>query len=991
MKTPLYLIDGYALIFRSYFAFIRNPLTTSGGMNISALHGFTRILLNILRDYSPEYLAVALDSRTPTFRDEMYEEYKKTRDKTPEDLKAQFPVIESLLKEFHIPTVRRNGMEADDIIASLARSCSAEERPCYIVSGDKDLYQLVDRHVHILKPSRSGGFEELDAQGVFQDKGVHPNQIIDYLALLGDSADNVPGVKGIGQKTAEKLLGQYESLDGIYNHLEDIQSANWTKKLSEGHELAMLSKKLVILKDDLDFEFELNDLTLESLDGSSAAELLKKYEIQNLSKEIQKVNGKSPGKESPFYGMDDIAGPEMDPGGGTLEEGESRGKQSKGDPARAGMPGSSPSSPLKHQAEGMDRESRAKQESLNDRIGELEKEFAGLNADYELVTDEQGLRRWVKSCMDAGTYAFDTETDSLDPQKARLCGFSLSCTPGSACYVPLRSPGDTSHLDEQTALSMVKPLLENPEYRLVGQNIKYDYCIMAARGVVMADPWFDTMIAAWLIDTTANSYGMDALAEHYLGYATRKLIPLYEEITGEKVTKARANSIDFARIPLDEALDYAAEDADITLRLARILGLHLEKADLSPGEKQTALFHELEMPLVPVLGNMEMRGIMLDTSALGKYSKELEQQLEEITGEIYELVGHEFNIASTKQLQEVLFQERKLTPVKKTKTGYSTDTSVLEQLSKEDRVPELVLRHRTLSKLKSTYVDSLPMLINEESGRLHSRFQQNGTATGRLSSHDPNLQNIPIRDDEGRKIREAFVPRDGCMFISADYSQIELVVLAHLSRDPGLVKAYNEGIDVHSLTASQIFQVEVDDVSSMQRRIAKSINFGVMYGMSAFRLSRELGIGRNEAQEFIDAYFQTYSGIRSYIDSLVERTEQLGYVETMAGRRRSIPTISSSNKNERMGAQRIAVNTPIQGSAADIVKTAMLKVDAELKERGLASRLLLQVHDELIFEVPRDELDDVEQLLQAIMPGAVKLSVPLSVNIERGASWGEMH
>ncbi|AHC13730.1 DNA polymerase I [Salinispira pacifica] len=976
MKTPLYLIDGYALIFRSYFAFIRTPLTTSGGVNISALHGFTRILLNILRDYSPEYLAVALDSRTPTFRDEMFEDYKKTRDKTPEDLKAQFPIIETLLKEFHIPTVRRNGMEADDIIASLARSCSAEGRPCFIVSGDKDLYQLVDEHVRILKPSRSGGFEELDGEGVFQDKGVHPDQIIDYLALLGDSADNVPGVKGIGQKTAEKLLGQYESLDGIYDHLEDIQSANWKKKLSEGRESAFLSKKLVILKDDLDFEFTLDDLTLESLDGGSAAELLKKYEIQNLSKEIQKVNGSSPGKESPFYGMGEIGGPEMDPGGGMLEEDLSSGSPGPGDQAPA---------------DGMDKEAREKREALNARIGDMEQDFSSLEARYELVTDAEGLRNWVDRCMNAGEYAFDTETDSLDALDAQLCGFSLSCTPGEACYVPLRSPGNTPHLDESTALSILKPLLENPEYRLAGQNIKYDYCIMARRDVVMANPWFDTMIAAWLIDTTANSYGMDALAEQYLGYTTGKLIPLYEEITGEKVTKARANSIDFARIPLDRALDYAAEDADITLRLSRILGLYLERADLNPGAKQTALFHDLEMPLVPVLGDMEMRGIMLDTPALRKYSTELEEQLEEITGDIYEMVGHEFNIASTKQLQEVLFQERKLTPVKKTKTGYSTDTSVLEQLSKEDKVPELVLRHRTLSKLKSTYVDSLPLLIHEESGRLHSRFQQNGTATGRLSSHDPNLQNIPIRDEEGRKIREAFVPRDGCMFISADYSQIELVVLAHLSRDPGLVKAYNEGTDVHSLTASQIFQVKVDDVSSMQRRIAKSINFGVMYGMSAFRLSREIGISRNEAQEFIDAYFQTYSGIRRYIDDLVERTEKLGYVETMAGRRRSIPTISSSNKNERMGAQRIAVNTPIQGSAADIVKTAMLKVDAELKKQNLQTRLLLQVHDELIFEVPENELDGVEELLGRIMPGAVELSVPLSVNIERGASWGEMH
>ncbi len=980
MKTPLYVIDGYALIFRAYFAFIRSPLLTSNGFNVSAIHGFTRVLLSILKDYEPGLLAVSLDSRTPTFRDEMYSEYKKTRDKTPEDLKAQFPVIEQLLKAFCIPTIRHNGVEADDIIATLARRCSAEGRDCYIVSGDKDLYQLVDRRVRILKPSRSGGFEELDEDGVFTDKGVRPDQIIDYLALLGDSADNVPGVRGIGQKTAEKLLAEYGSLDGIYEHLEDISSANWRKKLEEGREQVKLSRSLVILKDDVELEPSIDDLGLSYLNGPAAAELLTSYEIKTLAADIKAVVGGSPGENSPWYGMDPPEGPEMDPGGGRLSE-------------RSG----SPSRPASPSVEGEDPEAAKRRRELDGTIDELLEGFRNLTADYELVRTAQELNRWVASCREAGILAFDTETDSLDAVSANLAGFSLCSSPGKACYVPVSSPelrsGDMpngSHLTEDEALPILRELLEDVGVKIVGQNIKYDYKIMAVRGIRMADPHFDTMIAGWLLDTSRNAYGMDALAEQYLNYKTQKLTPLYEEVTGEKLTRAKSSSLDFARIPLDKALFYAAEDADITLRLYQLFDVMLRQRD-PLGDSQITLLNELEMPLIPILAEMELEGINLDISALEQYSRELADRLGDIEGEIYDLVGHEFNIASTKQLQTVLFEERKLTPGKKTKTGYSTDTSVLEELAKEDRVPELVLKHRTLSKLKSTYVDSLPGMVNPRTGRIHSSFQQNGTATGRISSHDPNLQNIPIRDEEGRRIRQAFVPREGCRFVSADYSQIELVVLAHLSGDPGLSRAFAEGDDVHRLTGSLIFQVEPDEVSALQRRIAKSINFGVMYGMSAFRLAREIGISRGEAQNFIDAYFKTYSGIRSFIDRTVREAEKSLFVSTMKGRRRPIPAINSSNKNEKGGAERVAVNTPIQGSAADIVKQAMIRISSELDERGLGSKLLLQVHDELIFEAPEDEVTTLCDLLNEIMPGAIELSVPLRVNIENGSSWGEMH
>ncbi|MGI9256218.1 MAG: DNA polymerase I [Salinispira sp.] len=987
VKHPLYLIDGYALIFRAYFALIRSPLVNAEGFNVSAVHGFARILLKIIKEYEPEYLAVSLDSRTPTFRDELYSEYKQTRDKTPEDLRKQFPVIEQLLQVLHLPTIRHNGVEADDIIASLACRCNAESRDCFIISGDKDLFQLVNDRISILRPSRHGGFDQLDAQGVFEDKGVRPDQILDYLSLIGDSSDNIPGVKGIGQKSAEKLLAEFETLEGIYEHLDTIPSASWRKKLEDGKDLAELSKTLITLKDDVALNFAIEDLNLESLNGARAADFLETYHMNTLAADLRKIQGSTPGKAFPFYGMDDIDVPEVDPGGAGLAD---------------------PLSPLDlgtHGAPARGGESSDKTDSSAALLSEL----TNVQQDYELVKTADELRKWMALCRDAAVYAFDTETDSLDPLQAKLVGFSLSHAPGRGCYVPFHSPENSpapenaenspenspensrEHLGEEEGLSLIAELLEDETVKLVGQNIKFDYKIMARRGIFMAKPWFDTLIAGWLLNTTQNAYSMDALADKYLSYQPQKLIPLYEEIIGRKISKASGEPIDFSRIPLSKALFYAAEDADITLRLYRIFEKKLGEMSISSEKTLLNMFFELEMPLIPILAAMELKGICLNARAMEEYSRELAQKLLGIEKDIYELCGHEFNIASTKQLQVVLFEERKLKTGKKTKTGYSTDTSVLEELAAEDPVPALVLRHRGLSKLKSTYVDTLPTLINPRTGRIHSRFQQNGTATGRISSHDPNLQNIPIRDEEGRRIRTAFVPAEGCRFISADYSQIELVVLAHLSSDRELIDAFQKGIDVHALTGSLIFQVPPSEVDALQRRIAKTINFGVMYGMSAFRLAREIGISRNEAQQFIDAYFETYSGIRGFVERSIKKAETYGYVETMLGRRRFIPAIHSSNRHEKMGGERIAVNTPIQGSAADIVKRAMIRVDAALRAGNFTASLLLQVHDELIFEVPEGEVEDVKVLLADIMPRALLLDVPLRVNIETGYSWGDMH
>jgi len=598
--------------------------------------------------------------------------------------------------------------------------------------------------------------------------------------------------------------------------------------------------------------------------------------------------------------------------------------------------------------------------------------------EYELVTSEAGLEEWISRVRDAGVVAFDTETTSLDSMQARLVGMSLSVASGSGCYIALHGP-EGPVLRSETVRTMIKPLLEDPEIRVVGQNLKYDYKVMLRWGVRIGNPWFDTMIGAWLLDTESNRLGMDALANDYLGYKTTH----YDDIVPKPKKGEEPKTFD--SVDLEKAGHYAAEDADVTFRLYELFADFLKERGLE------GLFFGLEMPLLPILAEMEIEGIGVDTRALAEYSKELERELGRIKDEIFKLVGHEFNIGSTKQLQQVLFEERKLTPVKKTKTGYSTDTSVLQDLAAEDPVPGLVLRHRTLAKLKSTYVDSLPSMVNAETGRIHTHFNLTGTATGRMSSTDPNLQNIPIRDQEGRRIRSAFVPREGWSFVSADYSQLELVILAHLSDDPGLKKAFAEGTDVHRHTGSLLFGVDGEKVTGQQRRIAKTINFGVMYGMSAFRLSRELGVPQKEASSFIDAYFTTYSGIKGFIDKTVIAAEQAGYVTTILGRKRYLANISNQNRTVKMASERIAVNTPIQGSGADIIKRAMLALHQQLSKRGLAARMLLQVHDELILEAPPSEVEEVSIILKETMSEAVTLSIPLKVSVESGASWGEMH
>jgi DNA polymerase-1 len=938
VKPPLYVIDAYGLIYRSYFAFLSRPLKNPRGENVSALFGFARTLVGLIDDgvsapagsgasakpQKPLRLAAAFDSRTPTFRHNMYAEYKATRQKTPEDLHAQVPLVEETLAALGVPALRVDGYEADDIIATLAEICRAEGRGCYILSSDKDLLQLVGGGVYQLRPQKSGskagaggmiGGIPWDLTGPDEVKaewGVSPGKVLDLLSLIGDNSDNVPGVKGIGEKTAVKLMARYGSLDGIYKNLAAIEGAVG-KKLAEGKDSAYFAKKLITLETKVPLPLKsIDELSIENLDRSAGAAVLMREGIQQSARQLDST---------------------------VKSSSQAAGKSAPPDPSLLG--------------EGR----------------------------YKTILDEKELAALLDTARRQGLLALDFETDSLDAWNARPIGISLALKPKEACYVPVAAhsspgggePGTDPFIDGEKVRALLEPLLMDAMMIIVAHNAKYDYKVSRGWGL---GRWkcriWDTMVAAWVDDPERNNYSLDSLAGYYLNYSPVK----YDDVV------PKGGSFDQA--PLETACRYSAEDADLTLRMMRFLAPRLEKAE------SLKLFLELEMPLLPILAEMEGEGIRIETNVLGEYGKELETDMEKVQEETWKKVGHEFNLGSPKQLQEVLFTERGLKPGKRTKTGYSTDVDVLEELAVIDEVPALILRYRAMAKLKSTYVDALIETADAE-GKIHTNFVQTGTATGRLSSRDPNLQNIPIREEEGRRIREAFTAKPGYVLISADYSQIELVVLTHLSQDPNLMEALINGKDVHARTAALIFGLDEKNVPADKRRIAKTINFGVMYGMSAFRLSNELGISRTEAAAFIQAYFSTYAGVRNFIEGLIRRTEETGYASTILGRRRYIQAINSQNKTEKAAAERIAVNTPIQGSAADIVKTAMLNLDKALSVKKSPARLLLQVHDELILECPKEAAEETAVLVRDRMENAVPLSVPLRVSVEKGKRWGEFH
>ena len=955
-QDTLYLLDSYGLIYRSYFAFVSHPLTNKAGENVSALYGFFRSLAMILKTYRPQYFLAAFDSRTPTFRHEWYPEYKATRDKTPEDLHAQIPHIEKILTTLGIACLRKDGFEADDIIATLARRAEKEGRRCVIISGDKDLAQLVGDFVSVLKPDKSEALAHCGIEEVKEHWGVAPVQMLDYLSLIGDSADNIPGVKGIGPKTAVKLLQDYGTLDSVYEHIDAITGAT-QKKLAAGKDSAYFSKKLITLAADVPIEGTLEDYRCDALHYAEAATLLKEYELPRLgelyAKAAEEAGTASAEGVNPAAG----AGIEQAAGAETAQE------------AGAKSIGGADSIPEAGTNIQSDAGSGTPPAELRKNTGE-----------YRTVTDARDLEAVIAAAEAQGFAAFDCETTGLNPLYDSLVGFSLSLQAGTGIYVPLKAPAP--ELGEQpfpvmpypAAKELLVRLWSNKALTLVLHNGKFDYQVLRTAKIFTSAGCrlFDTMIAAWLLEPDNLSFGLESLAETQLGLQGID----YKDVVPKGST--------FAAVPLPQATAYAAEDADLTLQLYHRYKPALEQAHL------TALFETLEIPLMPLLADMEAQGIFLKKEELAAFSEELAETLARDEAEIYKLVGHPFNIASPKQLQEVLFTERKLPTGKKTKTGYSTDISVLEELAAIDELPAKILDYRASAKLKSGYADALPLLADTH-GRIHTSFIQTGTATGRLSSRDPNLQNIPIRGEEGRKIRKAFYAADGCKLISADYAQIELVILAHFSQDENLVKAFRHGTDVHAATAALIFNVPVENVVPDMRRIAKVINFGVMYGMSAFRLANQLRISRTEAAEFITRYFTTYAGVSAFMETLKESAAEKGFVETLMGRRRYIRAINSKNQTQRAAAERIAINTPIQGSAADIVKTAMLRVDRALKQQQLKARLLLQVHDELILEAPDAEVDAVKALLKQEMEHVVELAVPLRVSIEAGSCWGDFH
>ncbi|TVR60437.1 MAG: DNA polymerase I [Gemmatimonadales bacterium] len=907
----LFLIDGYALIYRSFFAFINRPLINSRGENTSAPWGFVNFLLRIRDQYEPDYLAVVFDSGMSQ-REELYPEYKATREKMPDELAASLPRIRELVEAFRDPVVELEGYEADDVIGTLARKAREAGVEAVVVSGDKDFHQLVGEGVHLLNPGRGGAngvaAEWVDERNAAERLGVAPSQVVDYLALIGDSSDNVPGAPGIGPKTAVKLLDQYGSLDAILERRDEIRGKRARTALQEHDEQILLSRRLVTIMDDLPVELDLESWRVQEPDVERLRDLLVKLEFRTL---LERFAGDGEAPEAP--------------GGG--------------------------------------------------------------QAEYRAVTDPGEVADLVARIREAGMVAVDTETTSLEPVRADLVGISLSWAPGQGVYLPLGHvspapsllqeseagpPPNLPGLDDPVMAPLVE-LLQDPAFPKVGQNLKYDLLVFRRAGVELAGVDFDTMVASYVLDPGRRQHSLDALALDLLGHATIS----YEDVAG----KGR-KQVPFAQVPLARAVEYACEDADLTLRLRDRFLPDLREQGLEE------LFRSLEMPLVPVLADMEWAGIRIDPAFFHEMSARLGRELELLQEEIWKEAREEFNINSHPQLREILFEKLGLPVLKRTKTGPSTDASVLEELAAEGHtLPRHLLEYRQLEKLRSTYVDALPRLVNPGTGRIHASFNQTVAATGRLSSSDPNLQNIPIRTPLGREVRKGFVAEDGSVFLAADYSQIELRILAHYSGDEAFVSAFREGLDVHRQTAAVIFEVPVDKVTGEQRARAKTINFATLYGQGDFSLGRQLGISREEARAFIDAYFERFQGVRRFLDEQVEAARERGYVETLGGRRRYIPELESRNWNVRQFGERIAQNTPIQGTAADLIKEAMLEIHRGLPEAGFSARLLLQVHDELVFEVPEGEVEGVQAFVVERMESAMELAVPLRVDVGIGRRW----
>lgn len=902
-KKKFFIIDGNAYVYRSFHAI--RELATSTGVPTNAIFGFMNMMMKILRESKPEYLAITFDTPAPTFRHKEYENYKKDRPGMPDELAKQFPVIKQIMESLCIPMVEKPGFEADDIIGTLAKKAENAGMDVIIVTSDKDAFQLVSPNIKICPFGFKGIKEEdftYDENEVINKYGVPPSKITDLLGLMGDSSDSIPGVPNIGPKTASSLLNQFDSIEDILYHLDKVKNERIRELLREYADQAKLSKRLatidtfVPIGDNLDdYKIEFSDKGLPSnCRESDLLTLLQNLEFRKFIKEL------------------DLA-----------------------------------------------TEPREQIETK-----------------YHTILSESELNELIERLKESNEFAIDTETSGLDPIRAELAGISISINPYEAYYIPIqhRYIGSPEQLPMKKVIDGLKPVLENQNIGKIGQNIKYDLQIFRNYGIYLQDISFDTMIASYVINPLTK-HDLDTMAMELLDH---KMIPI-EELIGKGKDQRTMDEVEVEKVS-----NYSCEDADITLQLKNLMQPQLTEYDL---EK---VFHEIELPLIPVLADMEMIGIKIDTEWLKSLSSKLSKRLDSLTSEIYTLAGEEFNINSTQQLSKILYEKLNMPTGKKTKSGgYSTNEAELEKLSLAGyELPIKMLEYRGLAKLKSTYVDALPLSINPKTGRVHTSFNQAVTETGRLSSSNPNLQNIPVRTEEGREIRRAFIPeKDNCVLVTADYSQIELRMLAHLSKDGVLTEAFKNDQDIHSSTASLIFGVPIDKITSDMRRQAKTINFGIIYGMGAFRLANELDISNSEAQKFIDGYFATYSGVKSYFDEMVKFAKKSGYVTTISGRRRFIREINSSDNNQRALGERIAINTPVQGSAADMIKLAMIRIAEKIKSDAWETKLLLQVHDELIFEVPEYELDKIIPDIKSLMENALSLDVPIKVDVGIGKSW----
>jgi DNA polymerase-1 len=889
-ESTIYLIDGSAYVYRAYHAI--SHLSNSSGLPTNAVFGFTRMLIKLIEDKNPQYLVMVFDSKGPTFRHEKYSKYKANRPPMPDDLVVQQPYIRKVVDAFNIPIIEKKGFEADDLIASLARQAELKGYRSVMVTGDKDFLQLVTPLSTIWDPMKDRIWTE---QNIIDKYKFRPSQLIDMMGFWGDTSDNIPGVPGIGEKTAMTLIQQFGSMDNVYAHIDSITKKKQKENLLNHKDQAYLSRELVLIDRKAPVQLDLDSIKFKDADTSILFDLFQFLEFKNLQQKYQPPPDNTP-------------------------------------------------------------------------------------KNYQTVLTKEQCLDLIKQIYQKKSFAIDTETTNIDPMRAKLVGLSVAFTSHTAYYIPVAHSGldARKQLSRDWVLAEFKPLLEDASIQKIGQNLKYDWLIFQQYGIRLSENLFDTMIASYVLDPSNVSHALDRIALNRLNYKMIK----YKDVVGTG-KKERC----FSEIDLPLATQYACEDADITYILADQFQKELQESGL------LKLFKTIEMPLLPVLVDMEYTGIKVDQSVLKQLSNYFTQSLSTLESQIYEQAGESFNIRSTQQLGEILFEKLKLPAKKKTrkKTGYSTDVNVLTQLAEMHELPALLLKHRSLDKLRSTYVDALITLTHPDTGRIHTSFNQAATATGRLSSRDPNLQNIPIRTEQGRKIREAFIPDIGKKLLSADYSQIELRIMAHYANDPILIEAFCNDEDIHLRTASEIFHQPLSNVTDTLRYQAKAINFGIIYGMGAFRLSKELNISRKMAQTFIDQYFERYQGVRRFIDKTVAHAEKTGKTTTLCGRIRHIPDINSKNKNVQAGARRIAVNTPIQGTAADFIKLAMIQVNQFIQSEKLDTRMILSVHDEIVLEVPKAELENIRTEVKKMMENVWKLNVPLKVNMDVGKNWAEAH